>query len=248
MANENENVNPEPKIEEQPTPQISGAPAGQTYAQAGDSGVTLEDVLASPELQDYIDKRVKSQQDTRLGKYGTRLDNLEGAIAEYNALVKGGMSEPQALAKMQGDKKLQDLEAEIQALKSGNVATPSAGAGEKKLLTEKQASILSNANLKTDDPRFTEFLRDNVFPSNEAYLEALDTKALEWQQQDAKKPQPSSSTVAQPVPQVPAGSGEWTAEKYKTEMLAAIGDKDKIKAIKAAAKKDGVDVDNIGFV
>lgn len=242
MANENENVNPEPKIEEQPTPKISGDPAGQAYAQAGDSGVTLEAV------EQLLDKKFQSMKDTRLGKLETKLSDMESAFAAVQQLKDAGMSDAEAQSKVLGEKRIQDLEIEIQALKSGKeVATSSAGAGEKKLLTEKQASILSNANLKTDDPRLVEFLRDNVFPSNEVYLEALDAKALEWQQQDAKKPQPSSSTVAQPVSTVPAGSGDYTAEKYKEDMLAARGKPSELKKIKAKAKADGVDVDNIGF-
>lgn len=248
MAKDTDVVNPEPTIEEQPTPQIEGAPAGQPLDPASDSGVTLEDVLASPKLQDYIDKKVKQQQDVRLGKYGTRLDILEeGSIDKYEALKEQGMTKEQARAKMQDEKERGEMRAQLDSLLGGNVVAPSPGGGEQ-LLTEKQASILSDVGLTASDPRFTQFLRDNPkFKTNEEYFTALDKQALDWQSDDAKKPQPSGTSVAQVVPAVPAGDGSYTAEKYTTDMLAARGDKAKLQQIKAAAKADGVDVDNIGF-
>jgi len=246
MAKPNEPVNPEPTIEGQPTPKIAGDPAGQSYEQAGSSAVTLSDVLASPELQDYIKKEVQSKTDSRLGTYGTRLDSVEGAIAKYDALVDGGMSKPEALAKMQGDQRLHDLELEVQALRGGNVVVPSPGGGEKPW-GERQQAILKNAGVQPDDARLTEFLKANTFKNHNEYIDALDAKAFEWKQSDAKKPEPSATSVANVAPTVPTGSGEYTHEKYVEDSIKARGNKAELQRIKAAARADGVDVDNIGF-
>ena len=62
MANDPENVNPAPKIDDLPDQSISETPAGQSLEQAGASAVTLESVLASPELQEYIQKTVNTRR------------------------------------------------------------------------------------------------------------------------------------------------------------------------------------------
>ena len=245
MANANESVNPTPQIDDLPDHPVSGKPAGQPYEQAGSSAVTLEAVLASPELQEYIKNTVKSQQDVRLGKYGTRLDSVEGAIAKYDSLVDSGMSKQQALAKMQGDQELQDIKAKLDSVLGGNVAVPSAGAGEKSW-GEKQQAILDNAGIDKNDPRIVELLRASK--SKQGFLAELEEKSFAWKQADVNKPKPSASTVSQTIPSVPSGDGTYTADKYKTDMLANRGNKAKLDIIKAAARADGVDVNNIGFV
>jgi hypothetical protein len=85
------------------------------------------------------------------------------------------------------------------------------------------------------------------FTSYDDMNEKLFKSVQEWSFTDETKPQPSGTTVAQVVPTVPAGDGSYTAEKYKTDMLAAVGKPDEVRRIKEAARKDGVDVDNIGF-
>jgi len=244
MANANESVNPTPQIDDLPDHPVSGKPAGQPYEQAGSSAVTLEAVLASPELQEYIKNTVKSQQDVRLGKYGTRLDSVEGAIAKYDSLVDSGMSKQQALAKMQGDQELQDIKAKLDSVLGGNKAVPSAGAGEKSW-AEKQQAILDDAGIDKNDPRIVELLRNAA--SKQDFLVKLEESTFAWKQADVKKPVPSSSTVAQTIPSVPAGDGSYTKEKYAEDMLANRGNKDKLAEIKAKAQADGVDVNNIGF-
>ena len=240
MAKDTDVVNPEPTIEEQPTPQIEGAPAGQPLDPASGSEVTLES------FRDMVREEMQSVKDTRIGKSETRLDNLESAIAQYEA-EKGGTVDVPALSKLQGVQRETELLERLEALEGGNVVTPSAGAG-RELLTEKQASILSGVGLTASDPRFTQFLRDNPkFKTNEEYFETLDKQAIAWQSDDANKPQPSGTSVAQVVPAVPSGDGSYTAEKYKTDMLAAQGKPSEVRRIKEAARKDGVDVDNIGF-
>lgn len=244
MANDNENVKPEAQISDVPTPEISAPPAGQAYDPASSSGVTLEAV------EQMLDRKFQSMKDTRLGKMEAKLSDMESAFAAVQQLKKAGMTDAEAQSKVLGEKRIQDLESEIQAMKSGGkeVVAESPGGG-KQFLTEKQASILSNVGLSAKDPRFVQFLRDNPkFKSNEEYFDALDKQALVWQSEDAAKPVPSGSTVAQTIPSVPAGDGTYTPNKYKEDMLAAIGKPAEVKRIKAKAKADGVDVDNISFV
>ena len=245
MAKDTDVVNPETKIEaEVPTPQISETPAGQPLDPASDSGVTLEAV------EQLLDKKFQSMKDTRLGKMEAKLTDMEGAFAAVQQLKASdpSMTDAEAQSKVLGEKRIQDLEAEIRTMREGKEVIAPLPGGDKQLLTEKQASILDGVGLKASDPRFTQFLRDNPkFKTNEEYFEALDKQAITWQSDDAKKPQPSGTTVAQVVPAVPAGDGSYTAEKYKTDMLAAQGKPSEVRRIKAAAKADGVDVDNIGF-
>lgn len=241
MANANENVNPEPMTEDLPEPQITGKPAGQSYEPASGSSVTLEAV------EQMLDRKLQSIKDTRLGKMEAKLSDLEGAFAAVQQLKAAGMSDAQAQSKVLGEKRIQDLESEIQSLKTGKevpVASPGGGAQNWK---NRQASILSEAGIKSDDPRVIEMLRKENFQSHDAYLDALTKRANDWSFADAKKPQPSPSTIAQTVPAVVAGDGSYTKEKYAEDMLANRGNKTKLAEIKAKAQADGVDVNNIGF-
>ena len=202
MANVTENVNPEPQIEgEVPEPQISGTQAGQSLGQAGDSAVTLEAV------EKLIQKEVQSIKDTRLGKHGTRLDNLEEAVAQYESL-KGGSVDIEALGKMQGNQELADIKAKLEQVLSGDMSVVSAGAGAQSW-TERQASILKDAGLEQSDSRLVELLREETFANHDEYIERLEAKSFEWKQSDAKKPKPSPSTVAQTIPGIAPSEGDF---------------------------------------
>ena len=237
MANDGNQVEPTPQIESNPSPQISGDQGGQGLSQAGGQSADLS------EIKDYIQKEIQSLKDVRFGKHETRLDSLEGALSKYESLVAGGMSKEQATDRMRLDQKLADLE---QAIQGQAPSQASAGTGVKPW-TERQASILSEASIPKDDRRLTDLLKENTFANHEEYLKVLEAKAFEWKQADAHKPQPSPGTVAQTAPSLPVGDGTYTKDKYKTDMLAARGKPNELKRIKAAAKADGVDVDNIGF-
>ena len=239
MANEKENVNPASQTEDLPEPQISEPQAGQSFAQAGDSSVTLKAV------EELLDRKFQSMKDTRLGKMETKLDDLEGAVRKYEDLQAQGLSKDQALNQMQGDKELGDIKSQLASLLEGKAPEASAGAGSLGW-KERRASILSEAGIEGNDPRFVDFMKQK-FSSYDDMNEQLFKQAEGWSFTDEQKPKPSASTVAQIVPSVPSGDGTYTEEKYKTDMLAASGDKNKLKAIKAAARADGVDVDNIGF-
>lgn len=243
MANDGNNVEPTPQIEDVPSPKISGDQGGQSLSQAGSQSVDLS--AFKEELLSDVKRELQSIKDTRLGKYGTRLDSIEETLAKY-AAITGGSVDQKALDKIVADQTLADVQAELRELRQAS-DQPSAGTGERPW-TERQASILEEAEIAKNDRRFVDFLRDNTFANHDEYIKALEGKAFEWKQSDAKKPQASTSTVAQTAPSLPVGDGTYTKEKYKTDMLAAWGNKEELKRIKAAARADGVDVDNIGFV
>jgi len=244
MAKTNEAVNPELTIESLPDSQIASKPAGQPYEPASASVVDFSVLKKDPAFIEFIDKQVQSKQDKRLGQYGTKLENLEAAIAQYEA-EKGGTVDTKALSSLQVAQRNKELLERVAVLEGGNVAVPSAGAGEKSW-AEKQQAILDNAGIDKNDPRIVELLRNAA--SKQDFLVKLEESTFAWKQADVNKPKPSASTVAQTIPSVPSGDGTYTADKYKTDMLANRGNKAKLDIIKAAARADGVDVNNIGFV
>lgn len=243
MANASEVVEPTPQIEEVPTPQISGEQGGQQTQQAGGQSVDLAAI--KEELREEMRKELQSMKDTRLGKYGTRLDNLEEALSKYASLT-GTKVDPKALEKMQADQTLAEVLEKVEQLGQAP-SQPSAGTGGKPWV-ERQASILEQAGIAKDDRRLSDLLKSRKFSNYDEYLKVLEEKSFEWMQADAGKPQPSQSTIAPTAPSVPIGSGTYTKDKYKTDMLAARGKPDELRRIKEAARKDGVDVDNIGFI
>lgn len=216
MAKDHDSVKSASTIDELPDSSIPETPAGQDSNQAGGSSVSLEDILASPKLQELIDKQVQSKTDSRLGKYGTRLDVAEEAIAKYDALVDGGMSKPEAKARIKSDKENDDLRERLKVLEGGNIVEPSTGVGGQSW-GEKQQTILDKAGVAKDDPRITELLRDSS--DKQDFIAKLEEQTFAWKQADAKKPQPSSSTVAQIIPSVIPETGELDA--YTSDQLGA---------------------------
>ena len=64
-----------------------------------------------------------------------------------------------------------------------------------------------------------------------------------------EKPEPSSSTIGQMINSVPiVEDDKWAKREYAEEMLNAVGNPDKLRAIKKKYREQGVDVDRIGFV
>ena len=185
-------------------------------------------------------------KDTRLGKMESKLTDLEGAIAKYDNLIDSGMSKPQALAQMQGDKQIEDLVSEVASLKSGNVDVPSPGGGEQ-TWENQEATILERDGISKEDDRLFELLKSNTYASHDEYVKDLNEKAFTWRQEDAKKPVPSDSTIAQIIPSVPTGDGKYSEETYKEAVVAARGKPEEITKIRDQALADGVDVYNISF-
>ena len=211
MAKDTEAVKSPSTIEDLPE-SIAEVPAGQPLDQAADPKVTLES------LRGLIREEMQSVKDTRIGKLGTKVDDLESTLAQYRGLVKDGMPEAQAEQKMLESRRLAELETALQALQPGKSQTvPSTGVG----VTDwggKQASILDNAGIKKDDPRITELLR--TAESKQDFVTKLEEQSFAWKQADAKKPQPSPSTVASTIPSVVPTEGE-----FKDMSTESIGDK-----------------------
>ena len=237
MANDTDVVNQDPTIEDLPDSPIAGTPAGQPLDQAGGSTVTLED------LRDMVREEMQSIKDTRIGKSETRLDNLEGAIARYEA-EKGGTVDAKALSTLQEAQELSDIKSQLASLLGGNKPDVSAGAGATDW-AGKQASILENAGIAKDDPRIVGLLR--TASSKQDFVAKLEEQTFAWRQTDVNKPQPSAGSVAQTIPSVPTGDETYTTDKYVEDMLANRGKKGKLDAIRAKAKADGLDTDRISI-
>ena len=195
MAKDTDVVNLEAQTDGLPEPNISATPEGQPLDQAGGSAVTLE------AIEELVKREVQSMKDSRLGKFDTRLDDLEGAVAKYEALQKQGLSKDQALNKMQGDKELDDMKSQLTSLLAGKVPAESTGVGSQNWKS-RRASILSEAGIEGNDPRFIEFMKQK-FSSYDDMNDKLFSKTEEWSFTDETKPKPDSSTIAQTVNSVP---------------------------------------------
>ena len=240
MAKDTEAVNLDSQTEgELPKPQISEQPAGQPLDQAGDSSANLESLRA------MVREELQSVKDTRIGKSETRLDNLEAAIAQYEA-EKGGTVDKSALSKLQGVQREKELLARLEILEGGNVAASSPGGGEQ-TWENQEATILERDGISKEDPRLFELLKSNTYASHDEYVKDLNEKAFTWRQEDAKKPVPSDSTIAQIIPSVPTGDGKYSEVTYKEAVVAARGKPEEITKIRDQALADGVDVYNISF-
>ena len=138
MANVPEVVNQPSTIDELPD-SIAEVTAGQPLDPASGSADTLES------LRGMIREEMQSVKDTRIGKSETRLDNLESAIAQYEA-EKGGTVDVPALSKLQGVQREKELLERISALEGGNKPKESTGVGSEDW-AGKQASVLENAGI-----------------------------------------------------------------------------------------------------
>ena len=155
------------------------------------------------------------------------------------------MSKDQALNQMQGDKELGDIKSQLASLLEGKAPEASPGGGTQGW-KERRASILSDAGIDGSDPRFVNFMRQK-FSSYDDMNEKLFKEAEGWSFADETKPKPSASTVAQVVPSVPTGDGDYTVETYVEDMISARGNKGKLDAIRAKAKADGLEIDRISI-
>lgn len=202
MADVTESVAPDSQILEQPNPKISEIEGEQSLGQAGGESVDLS------EIKDFIRKEVQSVKDVRFGKHGTRLDNLEDALSQYQSLIDSGMSSSEAQAKMQGDGRLAQLEQELASLKQG-VTQPASEGSVAQTWEEQQQAILSKHGLENGDTRAVELAKSKTWSSYDEYLKALEQQANEWSFSDSTKPQPNTSTVAQTTTAAVPSEGDY---------------------------------------
>lgn len=217
MDNVKDDVKPTPQIEEQPTPNILGEAPDKVSDKLADQAVDLSAILSHPDFEALLDKKVQSVKDVRFGKLGTEVKDLRATLTEYDSLVASGVPQEEAKLRMEGSGELQSMRDRLAVLEGKDIGGESAGAGEPSW-AEKQATILSNAGLEPNDSRLAELLRKETFANYDEYLEKLEEVSFEWKQSDAKKPQPSSSTVASTVPSVVAQPGE--LDEYSDDQLA----------------------------
>jgi len=242
MANEKEQVAESQESQERPTPEFSGEKQTSPSNQADELAERVLEKL-EPKMQEIAEKQWQSGKDRRIAEHETRLDSLEGALAEYDRLLESGMSSAEAKDKMSLNMTLKELREEVKELKQQD-GQETSGRSDTDWTSQEQA-ILDRVGMEANSPEFAEFVRSKTWESEQEYLDALSKKAFEWRTASASKPSPSPSTVANTGGRS-APTGDAT-EKYKKDMLAARGNAAEIRRIKKEAREAGVDVDNIGF-
>lgn len=218
MASDKENTPEVSQSEKQPTSRFSEQQGTESSGQAPDTFEAF--VEKFPDFEDYLEKKVQSKQDRRLGKvdqYDDRLQSLEDeqtsirqTLSEFNKLKDEGLTDEQAVREMERDQEIRQLK-EAQESKS----TPSAGT-EEQTWAERERAILEDYGLERNDPAFIEFVRENLDTPPSEYIKKLDVFGLKRRNSNLAKPQPSAGTAAQTAGA--SGTSPDLEASYKKEM------------------------------
>jgi len=197
-----------------------------------------------------LDDETRSNKDRAVKKTNERLDEFEERFQStfdrvYSLMEQHGISKEAAL----GVVKQQDEEAETKAyireiretLKSGVLptsTTPGSGVPS----GGKVAEVVKEFGLDENDTEVIDIYRRFNDPSDQekAVLRLAASRARK------ENPSVSASPTIQGRPNAPAGIEQLTKE-YQKNMIAAAGNKAKVKELKDAARKAGVPVDSIVF-
>ena len=197
-----------------------------------------------------LDDETRSNKDRAVKKTNERLDEFEERFQStfdrvYSLMEQHGISKEAAL----GVVKQQDEEAETKAyireiretLKSGALPT-SATSGNGVPSGGKVAEVVKEFGLDENDAEVIDVYRrySNPDEQEKAVLRLAASRARK------ENPSVSASPTIQGRPNAPAGIEQLTKE-YQKNMIAAAGNKARIKELKEAARKAGVPVDSIVF-
>ncbi len=197
-----------------------------------------------------LDDETRSNKDRAVKKTNERLDEFEERFQStfdrvYSLMEQHGISKEAAL----GVVKQQDEEAETKAyireiretLKSGVLPT-SASSGSGVPSGGKVAEVVKEFGIDENDADVIDIYRRHSDPNEQ------EKAALRLAASRARKENPSisASPTIQGRPNAPAGIEQLTKE-YQKNMIAAAGNKARIKELKEAARKAGVPVDSIVF-
>ena len=105
-----------------------------------------------PFIKEEISKGTQSTKDKRIQKLTNQIDGFESQLAEFNDLIKGGLSEADAIWRMKVEAQLKMNEAPAEET-IGNQSTPTAS-------VETQA-ILQQLGLDENNPEVTKVLRES---------------------------------------------------------------------------------------
>lgn len=197
MANEKENVEAASQTGNQPNSRFSEQPEAQSSAQAPESFEEFRERFGS-EFDDYLDRKLQSVKDKRLGTHETRLEQLEQeqtsirqTLAEFNELKEEGWTDAQAIRLME------QKQQKSQPRPASKSQTSDQGTESAQTWMEQEQAILEKVGINDGDPRFIEFIRENKDVEPQEYINKLQSQSLSWRNADLTKPKPSPSTVAQ---------------------------------------------------
>lgn len=209
-------------------------------ASSGQAPATFAELVEQyPDFEDYIEKKVQSKSDSRLGKYGNRLDSLEEGLSStrqtldrVQALKDEGFTEKQAVREIEREEKLKAIETQLQE-------RPNSVGTESKSLMEREQDVLNHFGVDQGDHRFVEFIKESKDLSDAEYLENLQSQGRAWRTADANKPKPNTSVATNTTPASPGTSeyGDMTDDDLGAKLgELALSDpreteeRDKIKA------------------
>jgi hypothetical protein len=200
---------------------------------------------SSVDIEAIADKVAeKIQRDLRMAQSkkdkNAELVKKTYGINDLSELEEMGVEIPE---KVKWEYRLRNLEGSRTQPES-TVKTPSPGSGAA-LTAQDVSQIITDLQLDANDPQVIEGLR-GTYRSRDHFESHMTKLALGR----ATKQPPSLS--AAPVGSAPVSpsdpSVEQSTREYQKDMIAARGDKAKLRAIKDKAIKDGVPVDRIAFV
>ncbi len=213
MANEEEQVAESQESQERPTPEFS---EGKQTSPSNQADELAERVLEKlePRMEEIAEKQWQSGKDRRIAEHETRLDSLEGALAEYDRLRESGMSSAEAKDKMSMNMTLKELREEVSNLKQQDSRETSGRSDDD--WTGQEQAILERVGIDENSPEFADFVRSKKWENTDEYISALKSKAFEWRQSNVTKPRPSAASAAQTAGQ--SGTEPDLEAQYKKEM------------------------------
>ncbi len=228
------------ELEEPETSQVSvdsQAPEGDSSDSLANEGADQVSGLTEKQIREYVRNEFQSLKDTRIAKLESAQEETSTRLDQYEKYRESGLTPAQAKRELAVDELLANRKPQPvqQPVNSGLTAVEAqalASSLTSGLLPEAQQAVLTQVG-------------QNAFPNQEALNKFVVKQSAAVASKPVATPASSSSPSAQSTAS-PAGSEELTT-KYSKDMIAARGKPGEIRAIKDQARKDGVDVDNIGF-
>ena len=221
---------------ELPTPSFSGS---------GDSSTSESDAIVSklrsalleelkPVIQQTIERQVQSTKDKRIQK-------LEGRLGMLAELEEQGATIPENLKQ---EMRFRDLEARL-TQPAQPVSVRDDGSSQQKQAVTDAIAELSKYDLTTNDPAFFELLRGH-YQSRDAF-DAQVQRYIVGKLSPQKNPNPADIVQSPITAGATDKSPETLVENYKKDMRAARGKPEQLRAIKAKAQKEGVNIFDVDF-
>ena len=209
----------------------------QPNSQTEQTDSLVKALLGSPEFSDKLSQAVQSQKDRRFSKIEQTQEEQKDRLDRAMELVQDGKSPTEA--KNQID--LEDMIAEYRGKGAQQPVVASEATADNSV---KISTLLKQAGV---DPStdYGKSIADGLVNTNFQSSDQANKAIIQEMGRLATKPTPNAASAS-----LQGGGSPPTpdaTEQYKNDMIANRGDRAKLRAIKAQAKKDGVDVHNVGF-